>query len=196
MPSTNPTRVYEAMFLIDTGDAAVWDDLTKHIESILARSGGLLIGITRWDERKLAYPVGKHKRGTYVLAFFHMASGDGVTEIERDCQLSERIVRTLVLKADHFTVADMRQQLGEDIREEEAQKVYDMRGEAVAEAAAAAAAAARAEGDAIAVARAEAAASATAAAAAAQPEAEAADPAAPVADPAAPEPDDAPAAGA
>ena len=117
------------MFLVDTGDAAVWDDLTKHIESILTRSGAELIGITRWDERKLAYPVAKHKRGTYVLAFFHMAGGDGVAEIEHDCRLSEKVVRAMVLKADHFTVADMRQQLGEDIREDVARKVMDARGE-------------------------------------------------------------------
>jgi len=129
MPTANLIRVYEAMFLVDSGDAAMWDDLTKHIEGILARSGAELVGITRWDERKLAYPVGKHKRGTYVLAFFHMASGDGVAEIEHDCRLSEKVLRALVLKADHFTVADMRVQLGEDIREEVAKKVMEARGE-------------------------------------------------------------------
>ena len=129
MPTDKQTRVYEAMFLVDTGDAAIWDDLTKHVEDILGRSGGELVGITRWDERKLAYPVGKHKRGTYILAFFHMSSGDGMGEIEHDCRLSAKIVRALVLKADHFTVADMRLQLGEDIREDVAKKVMDARGE-------------------------------------------------------------------
>ena len=129
MPTTNPIRVYEAMFLVDTGDAAIWDDLTKHIEDILGRSGGELIGITRWDERKLAYPVAKQKRGTYVLTFFHMPDGDGVHEIENDCRLSEKILRVLVLKADHFTVADMRLQLGEDTRDDVAAKVMAARGE-------------------------------------------------------------------
>ena len=129
MPTTNPIRVYEAMFLVDTGDAAIWDDLTKHIEDILGRSGGELIGITRWDERKLAYPVAKQKRGTYVLTFFHMPDGDGVHEIENDCRLSEKILRVLVLKADHFTVADMRLQLGEDTRDDVAGKVMAARGE-------------------------------------------------------------------
>jgi len=129
MPTDKQTRVYEAMFLVDTGDAAIWDDLTKHIEGILARGGAELVGITRWDERKLAYPVAKHKRGTYVLTFFQMSRGDGVSGIERDCRLSEKILRALVLKADHFTVADMRAQLGEDTREDVAKKVMDARGE-------------------------------------------------------------------
>jgi len=129
MPTDTTLRVYEAMFLVDTGDAAVWEDLTKHLTNILTRNGGEIIGITRWDERKLAYNVGKHKRGTYVLAFFCMNDGSGVAEIERDCRLSEKVVRTLILKADHFTVADMRQQLGDDTREEVALKVVAARGE-------------------------------------------------------------------
>jgi len=129
MPTDTKLRVYEAMFLVDTGDAAVWDDLTKHLTTILTRNGAEVIGITRWDERKLAYNVGKHKRGTYVLAFFCMASGAGVTEIEHDCSLSEKVVRTLILKADHFTAADMRQQLGEDTHDDVARKVMEARGE-------------------------------------------------------------------
>jgi len=129
MPTPDDLRLYEAMFLVDTGDAAQWDDLVKHLETILTRAGAEVIGITRWDERKLAYPVGKHKRGTYVLAFFATGEGSGVTEIEHACQLSEKVIRTLVLRADHFKVSDMRVQLGEDIRGDVAARIMEMRGE-------------------------------------------------------------------
>ncbi len=129
MPTDTKLRVYEAMFLVDTGDAAVWDDLTKHLTAILTRNGAEVIGITRWDERKLAYNMGKHKRGTYVLAFFCMTSGAGLAEIEHDCRLSEKVIRTLILKADHFTAADMRQQLGEDAHDDIVRKVMEARGE-------------------------------------------------------------------
>ena len=129
MANTQQTRVYEAMFLVDSGLAASWDDLSKHLAGILERHGGEVIGITRWDERKLAYPVGKQKRGTYVLSFFGMRDGSGVAEIERDCQLSEQILRMLVLRADHFKVSDMRTQLGEDVREAISKKIAEERGE-------------------------------------------------------------------
>ena len=129
MPTPDDLRLYEAMFLVDTGDAAAWDDLTKHLEGILGRVGAEVIGITRWDERKLAYPVNKHKRGTYVLSFFAARDGSGIAEIERDCRLSDKVLRVLILRADHFTVADMRLQLGEDIREEVAAKIREARGE-------------------------------------------------------------------
>jgi len=132
MPTPENLRVYEAMFLVDTGDAAAWSDLEQHLETLLTRGGGEIIGITRWDERKLAYPIGKHKRGTYVLAFFAMGEGggdDGVRTIEHECRLSEKVIRLLVLRADQFKVRDMRAQLGEDVREDMAVRVKDARGE-------------------------------------------------------------------
>jgi small subunit ribosomal protein S6 len=129
MATDSKYRVYEAMFLVDSGDAASWEEMTKHLAAILTRNGAEIIGMTRWDERKLTFTVKTRKRGTYVLAFFMLTSGKGITEIERDCRLSEKVIRTLVLKADHFTVADMRVQLGEDMREDIATKLMTERGE-------------------------------------------------------------------
>ncbi len=126
--------MYEGMFLVDPAVAAMWDDLSKELSGIIARQGGEVIGLTRWDERKLAFPVAKQKRGTYVLSFFTLSDGGGVVEIERDCRLSENILRTLVVRADQFSVADMRLQLGEDIDEDVAQRLYEARGEAEIEA--------------------------------------------------------------
>jgi ribosomal protein S6 len=136
MASDIQSRVYEAMFLVDSGDAAVWDEMSKHLASMLTRSGATVIGMTRWDERKLSYTVKGRKRGTYVLAFFILGGGTGMADIERDCRLSEKVLRALLLKADHFTVADMRLQLGEDIHEDVAQKLMTERSEKVVAAAA------------------------------------------------------------
>ncbi|HUX00484.1 MAG: 30S ribosomal protein S6 [Phycisphaerae bacterium] len=130
MAQKTETRAYEAMFLADPADAASWGDLAKHLTGILERYGAEIVGITRWDERKLAYPVAKRKRGTYVLSFFGLKNGDAVHQIERDCQLSEKVLRALILRADHFKVADMRMQLGEDVHEEVAVRLAAERGEA------------------------------------------------------------------
>jgi small subunit ribosomal protein S6 len=107
----------------------MWDDLTKQIRGILSRQGAEVLGITRWDERKLAYPVGKQKRGTYVLSFFALAGPAGLVEVERDCQLADEILRVLIVRADQFKVADMRVQLGEDIDEAAAARLAEERGE-------------------------------------------------------------------
>jgi small subunit ribosomal protein S6 len=137
MPTNQVRRVYEAMFMVDSGDAAQWEDLTKHISGILTRHGAEVVGITRWDERKLAFTIARRKRGTYVLAFFALTKGEPVMEIEHDFLLSEKVLRSLVLKADHFTVADMRMQLGEDIVPAVADSLMAERGEKEALAAAA-----------------------------------------------------------
>ena len=129
MQRKTESRVYEAMFLVDSGDAAAWEDLVKQLAGLLTRSGAEVIGLTRWDERKLAFTIAKRKRGTYVLAFFVLKDGAAVAEIERDCLLSEKVLRSIILKADHFTVADMRMQLGADIREDVAKKLMEERGE-------------------------------------------------------------------
>jgi len=129
MAQTTEARVYEAMFLVDPADAAAWDDLSKHLAGMLERHGGEVIGLTRWDERKLAYPVEGRKRGTYVLSFFGLKNGDAISLIERDCQLSDKVLRALVLRADHFKVADMRMQLGADVRENVAKRFEEARGE-------------------------------------------------------------------
>jgi len=129
MQRKTESRVYEAMFLVDSGDAAAWGDLTKHLANIFTRNGAEIIGVTRWDERKLAFTIKKRKRGTYVLAFFVLKSGAALAEIERDCSLSEKVLRSILLRADHFTVADMRMQLGEDIHEDVAQRLTAERGE-------------------------------------------------------------------
>jgi ribosomal protein S6 len=136
MQRKTESRVYEAMFLVDSGDAAVWADLTKHIANIFTRNGAEIIGITRWDERKLAFTVKRRKRGTYVLAFFLLKSGAPLAEIDRDASLSEKILRSIILRADHFTVAGMRMQLGEDIHEDVAQKLIAERSEPATAAAA------------------------------------------------------------
>lgn len=91
-------RLYEAMFLADSGEAVSdWEGLEKAIRKILSRNRAEVVSLVKWDERRLAYEVQGKGRGTYVLCYFR-ADGDGVAGIERDVQLSERIMRVLILR--------------------------------------------------------------------------------------------------
>lgn len=97
---------YEAMFLIgqnQTGDLA---GVVEHVKEIIARGHGEIVAMKKWDERRLAYEVSGQKRGLYILTYFK-APGVDVAHIERDCNLSERIMRTLILRADHLTLEEM-----------------------------------------------------------------------------------------
>jgi small subunit ribosomal protein S6 len=100
-------KLYEAMFLIDPALAAQdWDGINQTIKTILERAEAEIVSMRKWDERKLAYNIRGRSRGTYILCYFR-AGGDKIWEIERDVRLSERIMRVLVLNAEHMTQEDV-----------------------------------------------------------------------------------------
>ena len=101
-----PVSTYEGMFVLDSAKvAANWDDAVKHVHDILAKHKGEVVASRQWDERRLAYPVQGHKKGTYFLAFFR-AEGGSIVEIEADCKLSELVLRDLIVKV-HPKLADL-----------------------------------------------------------------------------------------
>jgi ribosomal protein S6 len=100
-------KLYEGMFLIDSAEAAKdWDGIIELIKKMLAKVDAEIVSLNKWDERPLAYTIRKCGRGTYILAYFRV-EGQKIREIERDVQLSERIMRALILSADHLTEEDI-----------------------------------------------------------------------------------------
>lgn len=90
-------RLYEGMFLVDSALAtADWDGTLAMIENILKRAEAEVVAIRKWGERKLAYDIERKQRGTYILAYFK-ADGRRISGIEKDVQLSEKVMRCLVL---------------------------------------------------------------------------------------------------
>jgi small subunit ribosomal protein S6 len=92
-------KLYEAMFLVDSTQASDWDAVVKTIETILKRSDAEIVAIRNWAERKLAYEIDHKTRGAYVLCFFK-ADGSSIQNIEKDVQLSEQILRILILSTE------------------------------------------------------------------------------------------------
>jgi small subunit ribosomal protein S6 len=91
------TREYEAMFLLDNAAAvADFDGTAALVDQILERNGATLVQKEKWDERKLAYEIGGHKRATYYLTYFR-APTTSLVGIRGDANLSEKIIRHLVM---------------------------------------------------------------------------------------------------
>ena len=97
-----PLQLYEAMFLVEPDVAADWEAAKGMAQRIMDRAKANLLACRLWDERRLAYPINKHKRAVYILCHFR-AHGSAISGIERDVQLSEHLLRVLVLRADHIT---------------------------------------------------------------------------------------------
>jgi small subunit ribosomal protein S6 len=100
-------KLYEGMFLIDTALAAAdWDGTVAMIRRLLEKNDAEVVSMKKWDERRLAYDIEGKSRGTYILSYFR-CDGGKLTEIERDVQLSEKVMRILILKADKLTPEDI-----------------------------------------------------------------------------------------
>lgn len=114
------TGVYEGMFLASQGASSQFGDLIAHINDIFDRAGATVISMRKWDDRRLAYEIDKQKRGVYILAYFSCPTGM-VPHIERDVQISEKVLRALIIRADHLTdeeiaTQDDRQALADEAR--------------------------------------------------------------------------------
>ena len=92
--------VYEGMFILDptkySRDPA---GSAQQVSDIITQHGGTILAARLWDERKLAYPIKGHKKGIYWLTYFSM-DGAGVTPLERQCEITDDIIRNLILRVD------------------------------------------------------------------------------------------------
>ncbi len=93
-------NVYEGMFILDSNrysrdPEAVSGQIPKMIEAV----GGEIMVSRMWEERRLAYQIDGHRKGTYWLTYFR-AEGTNIATLERECLLSDTILRVLFLKVD------------------------------------------------------------------------------------------------
>ena len=120
-------RLYEAMFLVDSAESSQnRDEITGTIKTILERAEAEIVSIKKWDVRKLAYKINGKIRGTYILCYFK-AAGERLQDIEKDVQLSEQIMRVLILSAETRAAENVEEALRkmgsqEDIGGTEAEK--------------------------------------------------------------------------
>ena len=100
-------KLYEGMFLVDSGKAASdWDGVNAAIKKILDRAEAEIVSMRKWDDRRLAYDIRSTSRGTYLLCYFKV-DGQKIQGIEKSVQLSENIIRVLILSTEQMTKEDI-----------------------------------------------------------------------------------------
>jgi small subunit ribosomal protein S6 len=94
------SRKYELVYIVspDATDDQV-AELHTQVESIIQRLHGQLEKTDNWGRRRLAYEIGRHKEGTYVL---EVINGDGelMKEIDRRLKVTDLVIRHLVVRVD------------------------------------------------------------------------------------------------
>lgn len=94
-------RKYELVYVVspDSTEDQV-NELHTQIEAIVTRMGGTIEKTENWGRRKLAYVIGRHKEGTYVLEVIN-GSGEIMKEIDRRLKvIAEVVIRHLVVRVD------------------------------------------------------------------------------------------------
>jgi small subunit ribosomal protein S6 len=93
-------RKYELVYVVspDASDDQV-AELHTQIESIIQRMGGELEKTENWGRRKLAYEIGRHKEGTYVLEVIN-GTGELMKEIDRRLKVLDYVIRHLTVRVD------------------------------------------------------------------------------------------------
>ena len=122
---------YEGLFLFPQSVSADLQAASDHVKEILQRAEVNLISFRKWDERRLAYEVKGNRRGVFFLVYFE-APGSAIARIDRDCNLSEQVLRAMITRADNMSLeqmqaADGQEQLAAEIKlrsteEDEAQQ--------------------------------------------------------------------------
>src|SRR5215510_15062426 len=94
------SRKYELVYVVspEASDEQV-ADLHTQVEGIVQRLGGQIEKTDNWGRRKLAYPIGRHKEGTYVLELIN-GSGELMKEIDRRLKVFDVVIRHLVVRID------------------------------------------------------------------------------------------------
>jgi len=99
---------YEEMRMFDPAVATDWDKIKAEVDRLMERAEATVLACGKWDERRLAYEIRGVKRAVYVLTYFEADPGK-IAALERDAELSESIVRYLVVRADHVTEEKMKE---------------------------------------------------------------------------------------
>jgi small subunit ribosomal protein S6 len=100
-------RKYELVYIVspDATDEQV-AELHSQVEGIVQRMGGQLEKTENWGRRRLAYEIGRHREGVYVLDVIN-GSGDLMKEIDRRLKVFDTVIRHLVVRVDEAeTVAE------------------------------------------------------------------------------------------
>lgn len=101
------TQIYEGMFLLDNEVVrADWKRAKEVVTGTLEKHGGKIHAARRWDERRLAYPIQRRRRATYLLAYYEVPP-EHITNLRRDFDLSESVLRYLITATEEVPAREV-----------------------------------------------------------------------------------------
>jgi small subunit ribosomal protein S6 len=107
-------RRYELMLVVrpDAPDDRVQAILDRYTRGV-AEAGGQIVKVSPWGRRRLAYPIGAHREGSYFIVIFD-APSDAVAELEHGLNITEEVMRHLVTRVERPAAARRPDQADEE----------------------------------------------------------------------------------
>ncbi len=91
---------YETTVIINpTLEEPQIENVIKSIEELITKNGGVVKTVERWGRKRLTYPIAKRNNGYYTMIEFE-SDGTLVTNLERNYQYDENIMRYLTVRLD------------------------------------------------------------------------------------------------
>ncbi len=93
-------RTYELVYIVNP-EATEEQVAAVHeqVEQIAQRLQGVLVKTDNWGRRKLAYEIGHHKEGVYVLEVLE-GGGELMKELDRRLKVTDQVIRHLIVRVD------------------------------------------------------------------------------------------------
>jgi small subunit ribosomal protein S6 len=100
------TKEYETIYILRPDvDADTAEKVQTRVAEVIDKAPGKIVKVEGWGRRRLAYPVGKQRRGVYVYVKY-LGGGGLVQEIERNLKLSDVVMKfQTVLLREHVDVS-------------------------------------------------------------------------------------------
>jgi small subunit ribosomal protein S6 len=93
-------RQYELVYIV-TPEASEQEiaDLHTQIEQIVQRYNGTFDKTENWGRKRMAYDIGRHREGNYVVETI-TGSGELMKEIDRRLRVIDSVIRHLIVRVD------------------------------------------------------------------------------------------------
>ena len=89
---------YEVMYVIDTAlEDSARTELINRFSELVTKNGGEVDRVDEWGKRRLAYAINYKTEGYYVLMYIK-APADLPRQMERNLQISDNVLRYLVIR--------------------------------------------------------------------------------------------------
>ena len=89
---------YEVMYVVDAAlEDSARSELINRFNELVVKNGGEVERVDEWGKRRLAYAINYKTEGYYVLMYIK-APADLPKELERNFQISDKILRSLIIR--------------------------------------------------------------------------------------------------